>query len=218
MVEVNLLEKYPRTKRDVKARGDEKTEEVRAIARRFGKEFFDGDRKFGYGGFYYNPKFWTGVVKDIIEYYQLKPGDKVLDIGSGKGFMLYDMHLALPSLNLKGIDISDYAVARTKKGVREFNFVGDARDLSMYKDDEFDLVICINTVHNLPEDECGKAIAEIERIGKHAFITMDAWVTDEEKEAMLAWNLTAKTIKSVDGWKRLFKEVGYTGDYYWFMP
>ncbi|MCF7866035.1 class I SAM-dependent methyltransferase [Candidatus Woesearchaeota archaeon] len=218
MTEINLLEKYPKTKRDLKARGEEKTDEIRSVARKFEKDFFDGDRKYGYGGFTYNSRFWSEVVKDFINYYDLQPGNKIFDIGSAKGFMLYDLNQAMPELILKGIDISNYAVAHTIKGVREFNFVGDVRDLSMYKDDEFDLVICINTVHNLPIDECKRAISEIQRIGKHAFITMDAWNTDEEKEAMMAWNLTAKTMMSVLDWKKLFDEVGYKGDYYWFMP
>ena len=88
--EINLLKNYPKTKRDVSKRREEKTEEHRTIARKFGKDFFDGDRRVGYGGFNYNSKYWTQVVKDIAEYYKLKPGNKILDIGCGKGFMLYD--------------------------------------------------------------------------------------------------------------------------------
>jgi radical SAM protein with 4Fe4S-binding SPASM domain len=216
--EIDLLAKYPKSKRDLDERASSKKEEQRAIARKFDKEFFDGDRSTGYGGFNYHPKFWTEVVKDFIEYYNLKPGSKILDVGCAKGFMLYDFLQAMPDLIIKGIDISKYAVENSKEEVREFLEVGNANDLSKFNNNEFDLVISINTVHNLPEDECKKAISEIERVGKNAFITMDAWNNELEKERMIKWNLTAKTLMSVEDWKKLFNEIGYTGNYYWFIP
>lgn len=218
MAEINLMEKYPRAKRDPEARAQEKTEEDRRIARQFGKEFFDGDRKHGYGGYNYNPRFWAEVVQDMIKHYNLKPGDKILDVGCGKGFMLYDFKQAMPGLIVKGIDISEYAIENAKEEVKEFVEVGNANNLSMYKDKEFDLVISITTVHNIPLDECKKCLKEIQRIGKNAFITVDAWRNDEEKELMQAWNLTGLTYMHVNDWKKLFEEVGYTGDYYWFIP
>ena len=108
--EINLLKKYPKAKRDVNKRREEKTKEHRAIARKYGKDFFDGDRKVGYGGFKYNPKYWTEVVKDISNYYKLKSGDKILDVGCGKGFMLYDFFKLSPQFDIYGIDISEYAI------------------------------------------------------------------------------------------------------------
>ena len=101
--------------------------------------------------------------------------------------------------------------------MRPFLTVGNARDLSMFSDNEFDLVISINTVHNLKLEKCKQAIREIQRVGKNAFITMDAWRNDLEKENMQKWNLTAETYMHVDDWERLFEEVGYTGDFYWFI-
>jgi len=218
MTELNLLEKYPKTKRNVELRCEEKTEEDRAIARQFSKEFFDGDRKQGYGGFYYNSKFWAGVVEDMIKYYHLKEGSKLLDVGCAKGFMLYDFKQALPELDVCGIDISEYAIKNAKEEVKDFVSVGDARDLSRYKTKEFDLVVSINTVHNLELSECKKALQEIERIGKNSFITVDSWRTEEEEKRMKSWNLTALTFMHVDDWKKLFEEVVFKGDYYWFIP
>lgn len=218
MAEIDLMEKYPRTKRNVDERGAEKTEEDRRIARKFGKEFFDGDRKHGYGGYSYHPRFWREVVKDMIRHYGLKPGSKVLDVGCGKGFMLYDFLQAEPGLVVRGIDISEYAIQNCMPEMRGFLSVGNAKDLSQFRDNEFDLVVSINTVHNLPLEECRDAIREIERVGKNAFIVNDAWRNEDEKKRMMKWNLTALTFMSVDDWKRLYEEIGYTGDYYWFIP
>ncbi len=217
-MEKDLLARYPKSKRDLKTRAEVKTEAVRAVARQFGEEFFDGDRQFGYGGFNYHPRFWTDVVQDFIAHYQLKPGMKLLDVGCAKGFMLYDFKQAMPGLEFKGLDISDYAIENAIEAVQHDLMVGNAKALP-FPDNEFDLVISVNTVHNLDKEECGVALAEIQRVSKgNAFVTVDAYRNEAEKERMEAWNLTAKTIMHVDQWQAFFKEVGYSGDFYWFMP
>ena len=216
--EINLLKKYPKTKRDLSKRGNEKTEEDRIIARRFDKEFFDGDRKNGYGGYYYNPKFWTEVVKDLNNFYKLKNGSKILDIGCGKGFMLFDFMKLNPNFVLEGIDISDYAITNAVPEVKKFLKVGNAKSLP-YEDNSFDLVISINTTHNLEINQCKKALSEMERVSrKDKYLIVDAYSNEIEKERIFAWNLTAKTILSTNEWISLFEEAGYTGHYYWFEP
>ncbi len=216
--EVNLLKKYPKTKRDLSKRGNEKTEEDRIIARRFDKEFFDGDRKNGYGGYYYNSKFWTEVVKDLNNFYKLKNGSKILDIGCGKGFMLFDFMKLNPNFVLEGIDISDYAITNAVPEVKKFLKVGDAKNLP-YEDNSFDLVISINTTHNLEINQCKKALSEMQRVSrKDKYLIVDAYSNEIEKDRIFAWNLTAKTILSTNEWINLFKESGYTGHYYWFKP
>lgn len=217
-IEIDLLKNYPKTKRDLKQRADSKTEEDRAIARKFGKEFFDGDRNHGYGGFGYMSRFWQPVIPTFQEHFKMDENTKVLDVGCAKGFMLYDMSELIPGISVRGVDISEYAVENAKEEIKEFISVADARKLP-FKDDSFDVVISINTIHNLDKEECAKALQEIERVSRgKSFITVDAYRNDEEKEAMFAWNLTAKTIMSVDEWIAFFDEVGYTGDYYWFIP
>jgi len=216
--EINLLKKYPKTKRDLSKRGNEKTDEDRMIARRFDKEFFDGDRKNGYGGYYYNSKFWTEVVKDLNNFYKLKNGSKILDIGCGKGFMLFDFMKLNPNFVLEGIDISNYAITKAVPEVKKFLKVGDAKSLP-YEDNSFDLVISINTTHNLEINQCKKALSEMERVSrKDKYLIVDAYSNEIEKDRIFAWNLTAKTILSTNEWINLFEEAGYTGHYYWFKP
>lgn len=216
--EIDLLVNYPKTQRKVKERGAEKTEEDRAIARQFGRDFFDGDRKHGYGGFGYNPRFWQPVIPTFQEHFGLTPESSVLDVGSGKGFMIHDMAELIPGITVKGIDISEYGIANTMEDVKPYVQVGNAKSLP-FPDKSFDVVISINTIHNLVRDECATALREIERVSRRgSFITVDAYRNDEEKELMEAWNLTAKTFMHVDEWKTFFDSVGYTGDYYWFIP
>ena len=216
--EINLLRKYPQAKRDLTKRVESKSEEVREIARKFDKDFFDGDRNFGYGGFSYNPKYWTEVVKDFVEFYNLKDGSKILDVGCAKGYMLFDFKKLNPYFKLYGIDVSSYAIENSKEEVKNCLKVANAKNLE-FEDDYFDLVISINTIHNLEKKECLNALKEIQRVTKkNSFITVDAFRDEEEKQRMYAWNLTAKTIMSVDEWKEFFNEANFKGDFYWFIP
>lgn len=217
-MEIDLLKNYPKPKRNLDKRLSEKTPDIVKTAREFGKEFFDGERKFGYGGFFYNPKYWEIVVKNFVDYYKLSSNTRILDIGCAKGFMLYDFKRLFPEINIYGIDISQYAIDNCHVAVKNNIKVGDAKNLE-FDDNYFDLVISINTVHNLDLDDCITSIKEISRVSKaNSFITVDAYNTDEEKERMYKWNLTAKTIMSVNDWKNTFKKIGYNGDYYWFIP
>lgn len=217
MSEVNLLDLYPRSKRPIDERASVVTDEHRRIARQFGRAYFDGDRLTGYGGYRYHPRFWQATVRRFRDYYRLADDASVLDVGCAKGFMLHDFKELMPRLHIAGIDISAYAIEQAIETVKPFLRVGDAKALP-FEDHSFDLVISINTIHNLPLEECKRALREIQRVSrKHAFITVDAWRTEEERQRLLKWNLTALTYMHVDDWKRLFAEVGYTGDYYWFI-
>ncbi|WJG10588.1 class I SAM-dependent methyltransferase [Aliiglaciecola sp. LCG003] len=217
-MEIDLLRNYPKTNRNTQARSEEKTDVVREIARRFGQQFFDGERQYGYGGFKYFPRFWQPVVPDIQHQYGLTEHSAVLDVGCAKGFFLYDLQQLIPGITAKGIDISEYAIANAKDEIKNDVVCGCATQLP-YADKSFDFVMSVNTVHNLDRQECGQALQEIMRVSKgNAFITVDAYRNAEEEARMYEWNLTAKTIMHVDEWKAFFDEVGYTGDYYWFIP
>lgn len=218
MSEINLLENYPKTQRKPQERQNQKTPEVQEIARRFGKEFFDGDRIYGYGGYSYQPRFWQPVIPTFQEYYGLNDENSILDVGCAKGFMLHDFSELIPGIKVQGIDVSEYAIKNALEDMKPFLQVGDAKKLP-FPDQSFDLVVSINTIHNLPIEECKQAIREIQRVSKRdCFITVDAYRNEEEKNLMEMWNLTAKTYMHVDEWVKLFKEIGYEGDYYWFIP
>lgn len=215
---VNLLKNYPQSKRNTSERASVKNEEIRKIAREFGEEFFDGNRAYGYGGFSYNPKYWNPVIPTFQEYWNLDSKSSILDVGCAKGFMIYDFINYIPALNIKGIDISNYAIENSKEEVKNLVTVGDAKSLD-FEDNSFDYVISINTIHNLKKNECFTALKEIQRVSRiSSFITVDAYNNDEEKKRMFDWNLTAKTIMSTSEWIDFFDEAQFTGDYYWFIP
>ena len=216
--EIDLLKNYPKTKRNLSERAQEKTIEDRMIARQFGREFFDGERRHGYGGFTYQSRFWEKVIPDIVEYYNLSSDARILDIGCAKGFMLYDFQKYNSNFQLHGVDISEYAISEAVEDVKDSLTVGCATKLP-YDDASFDLIISINTLHNLEGNELDEAFKEVSRVSRRSsFITVDAYRNEQEKKAMDAWNLTAKTILSVSDWVSYFERAGYKGDYFWFTP
>jgi len=216
--EINLLQNYPNSSRSVLDRGMSKTPKDQEIARKFGEEFFDGSRSHGYGGFNYHKRFWQNVIPDFQQYWRLSKDDLVLDIGCAKGFMLYDMQRLIPGIEVYGVDISEYAIKHVMNEVREFCQVSNATQLP-FDDKSIDVSISITTLHNLDEVDLITALSEIERVTRRgSFITLDAYRSNEERDRMNAWNLTAKTVKHVDEWKVFLNDVGYTGDYYWFIP
>jgi ubiquinone/menaquinone biosynthesis C-methylase UbiE len=217
MSEINLLDRLPQTKRDLKARAQEKTPEDKALAKQFGRDFFDGERRHGYGGYRYDGR-WLPVARRFAEHYQLGPDARILDVGAAKGFLMYDFLQVLPRATVRGIDVSTYARENAHGGMGPLIDIGSAEKLP-YPDKSFDLVVSINSIHNLPLAPCKTALRELERVSRaHKFVTIDAWRTAEEHQRLLDWILTAETYLSVDDWVRLFAEVGYTGDYWWFIP
>jgi ubiquinone/menaquinone biosynthesis C-methylase UbiE len=215
--EINLLDLYPKSKRPIDERAKLITEEHRAIARKFDVEYYDGNRLTGYGGYSYDPRFWTDTVLRLRDYYKLPDDARILDVGCAKGFMMYDFSLLMPRAEIRGIDVSIYAYDHAKPEMKKHIQVASANNIP-FPDDTFDLVISINTIHNLPLIDCKQALREIQRVSRrHAYVVNDAWRTEAEHEAMLKWNLTALTYMHVNDWKKLFAQVGYTGDYYWFF-
>lgn len=216
MAEINLLDLYPRTKRSIAERAKTVTAIDRDIARRFGKEFFDGDRRQGYGGYRYDGR-WKPVVQRISEHYRLTNQDTILDVGCAKGFTLQDFREALPGVKVVGVDVSSYAISCAMDSVKPYLTIANASHLP-FPDKSFDFVFSINTIHNLPEDLCRRALQEIERVSRrHKFVVVDSYRNPDEKERMEQWNLTAHTYFDTERWKRFFREAGYTGDYYWFI-
>jgi SAM-dependent methyltransferase len=215
MAEVNLLRRYPRSKRNVEKRTGAQSEENIRIAREYGREYFDGSRDTGYGGYRYDPRWWTGVAEDMIAHFDLKPGDRVLDVGCGKGFLVKDLMRVCPGIEAFGLDISEYALMHCEPEVVGRLHLGNCIKLP-FPDNSFAATIAVNVVHNLERDECIAAVREIERLSPgRAYIQVDSYRTPEEEELFLSWVLTAKTHHDPAGWRQLFAEAGYTGDFYW---
>jgi len=212
MAEINLLRSLPKGSRNIKARETTKTEEHIRISREYGFMYFDGPRDYGYGGYRYDGR-WIPVAKDIITHFDLKPGDRLLDVGCAKGFLVKDL-LAL-GIDAFGIDISEYALMHCEPEVVGRLHLGSADHLP-FPDQSFAAVISINTVHNLTYNRCVTAVREIERLApSKGFIQVDSYRTQEQKHIFESWVLTALYHDYPDGWQRLFQEAGYTGDWYW---
>jgi ubiquinone/menaquinone biosynthesis C-methylase UbiE len=216
LAEINLLTTHPAAKRNYEKRAEEKTQEIIQLAKQFGKDFFDGDRKCGYGGFKYDGR-WKAVIERMRKHYGLPDNAAILDVGCAKGFMLHDFKEVMPECTVAGVDISEYAIENAMESVKPHLKIGSADKLG-FPDNSFDLVISVNSIHNLPRDRCIKALQEIERVSRgHSYMTVDAWRNEEERENLLKWVLTAETYMHVNDWKKLFPEIGYTGDYFWFI-
>lgn len=216
MSEINLLDVYPKANRNLDKRAAS-TPEDRAIAAKFGFEYFDGDRSQGYGGYKYDGR-WVSVCQRFQKHYGLTAESKILDVGCAKGFMMHDFRKVIPGVTVAGLEISQYGIDNAMEDVKPLIKKGNCVELP-FEDKSFDLVVCINTIHNLARPECKRAVQEIERVSrKNSFIVIDAYHNEEEKARLLKWNLTAKTHMYCDEWKVFFKEAGYTGDYYWFIP
>ena len=214
MVEVDLLRALPKTKRNIQKRAEAKDAAVVAIAKQFGEMYWDGPREYGYGGYRYDGR-WRPVARDIIIHFGLKPGMRVLDVGCGKGFLVKDLRVECPGLEAFGVDISRYALMHCERDVAGRVHLGSAESLP-FPDRSFDAVVSINTLHNLSRERVIVAIKEIERLAPgHAFVQVDAYYTPEQRELFMQWVLTAEFHGYPEQWLQVFKEAGYTGDWYW---
>ncbi|HUA51482.1 MAG TPA: methyltransferase domain-containing protein [Candidatus Sulfotelmatobacter sp.] len=213
MAEVNLLAALPKGKRNLNARSTKTDEHVR-VSREYGQAYFDGPREYGYGGYRYDGR-WIPVARDMIAHFGLKPGDRVLDVGCAKGFLVKDLMQVCPGLEAFGIDVSRYALDHCERDVVGRLHLGSADDLP-FPDGSFQAVISLNTVHNLERLDCIRALREMQRLapGK-GFVQVDSYRTPEQRAVFVDWVLTAKYHDYPDGWIKTFQEAGYTGDYYW---
>ncbi len=212
---IHLTRALPKPKRNLENRKVKKDQEAIIISKKYDFEYFDGDRKYGYGGYKYDGR-WIPVAKDIIEHFGLKPGDRLLDIGCAKGFLIKDLLDSLPGLEVFGLDISDYAIKNCHKDIIGRIHKGNAKDLP-FPSNSFDAVISLDTIHNLNRYDVIIALKEIQRIikGEKSFVKVDSYNTPEEKEIFENWVLTAEYHDYPEGWLKTFKDAGYKGDYDW---
>lgn len=204
---------HKRTQRDYLGRVNEYPKaEAAKVAKRFDQEYWDGDRKFGYGGYSYDGR-WRSVAEAMAEHYGLKSGQRVLDVGCGKAFLLYELSQVVPGLDVHGIDISEYGVAHAKPEIRERLQVASATELP-FPDGHFDLVYSINTLHNLYNYELDRALREMQRVGKeHRYLVVESYRNESEKANLLYWQLTCESFCTPKEWEWWFEQTGYTGDH-----
>jgi ubiquinone/menaquinone biosynthesis C-methylase UbiE len=183
------------------------------VAKLYGEDYWDGSRRFGYGGYKYIPGRWKSVAQALISNYKLGPGSKILDVGCGKGFLLHEMLVLEPKLIVFGFDISAYGISNSTDLVRPHLYVHRAQEKYPYSDKDFDLVISLATLHNLPLKEVKIALNEIERVGKKAFIMLESYRNETELFNLQCWALTCESFHDDRGWMWLYDEFGYTGDY-----
>jgi ubiquinone/menaquinone biosynthesis C-methylase UbiE len=214
MKEVNFLEKYQKaTQRNYIERVTQSDKaENAAIAKQWGYDYWDGDRRYGYGGYRYDNR-WRVIADDMARHYGLKPGDKILDIGCGKAFLLYEFTQAVPGIEVAGLDISNYGIENAKEEIRDKLTVGNCIALP-WEDNSFDFVFSINTFHNLYVYELERAIKEMQRVSKGAkWCCVESYRNEKEKANLLYWQLTCQSFYSPEEWKWLYDQWGYQGDY-----
>jgi ubiquinone/menaquinone biosynthesis C-methylase UbiE len=212
--EVDLLRSIPRSKRNLAERTQLRNTEVIRESKKYGQMYFDGPREYGFGGYKYDGR-WKPVAKDLIEYFGLVNGDRTLDVGCAKGFLVKElMDLGIDAY---GIDISEYAVRNCHPDVIGRIHVGNIEDLP-FPDNSFRCVTAIDVVHNLPRHRAAVALREIQRLSAgRAFVRVDSYRTPEQKAVFESWVLTAEYHDYPAGWIDLFEESGYTGDYNWVI-
>ena len=203
------------TKRDYLARvndPDYPKAKAAALAKQWAHDYWDGDRRINYGGYRYMEGRWEKVARAMVDHYGLKPGDKVLDVGCGKAFLVYDFTKVVPGIDIQGIDVSEYAIANAKEEVKDRVRVGNATKLP-WPDKHFDFVYSLNTLHNLHCYDLDLALREMERVGKKKYLCVESYRTEAEKANLLYWQVTCEAFNTPEEWAWWFKLTGYTGDH-----
>jgi protein-L-isoaspartate(D-aspartate) O-methyltransferase len=207
-----IAENHNKTKRNYVRVPLEEKAACAEIAKRFERDYWDGDRKHGYGGYRYDGR-WEGFAKKLIDHYKLTNSSSILDVGCGKGFQLYEIHKLLPGAKVLGIDVSQYGIENAPEGIQPFLKLGNAKKLE-FPDKSFDFVYSLNAIHNLFLPDLATSLREIQRVAKKdAYVVMDSYRNVVEKENLLSWQLTCESFYTPDEWKWIFDQTGYTGDY-----
>lgn len=214
MAEVDFITRvHTATKRNYLERVVEHDKaECAEVAGRFDRDYWDGDRRHGFGGYRYDGR-WRPVAEAMVEHYGLKPGSRILDIGCGKGFLLYEFTQLVPDIEIAGIDISDYAIANAKEEVRPRLRAGHANSLP-FPDGSFDFVVSLNTFHNLYNYDLHEALKEMQRVGRgDRYLTVESYRNEREKVNLMYWQLTCRAFMTPREWEWAFAQAGYSGDW-----
>ena len=212
--ELSLVTKlHSSTSRNYLARMNDNKVEAMLVAKQYGFDYWDGDRRYGYGGHRYILDRWKPVAEALIERFGLNEKSKILDIGCGKGFLLYEIQKLLPGVSLTGVDYSKYAVENRHPELNARYFYHDARTKLPFLDKEFDLAISLATFHNFHLYELEIAVPELQRVSRKGYLMVESFRNELEMFNLECWALTAETIMDVDEWKWLYSRLGFEGDY-----
>lgn len=181
-------------------------------AKEYEVDYWDGDRRYGYGGYKYDGR-WKSVAEQLIEIYRLPPNANILDVGCGKAHLLYELKQLLPQAELVGFDVSRHGLADAPEPVRSQLLHYRAQDVYPWGDDYFDLVISLGCLHNLRIFELKSALTEIERVGRNKFVMVESYRNEQELFNLQCWALTAESFFDVAEWIWMYEHFGYTGDY-----
>ncbi len=201
-------------KKPVKVRGKvakERTVLNKIRAWELSKDYYDGNRLNGYGGFKYDGR-WQKMLPKIIKKYKLTKNSKILDLGCKKGFLLKDLNILIPGIKTVGIENHPYAL---KKAVKcKSKLIQSEYYKIPYKKKYFDLVIAFNSLYMYNLGDVIKSLKEIERVSKNSYIVLASGENDKERNKFYKWTLIGTSILLQKEWKKLFKNIGFTGDYY----
>jgi ubiquinone/menaquinone biosynthesis C-methylase UbiE len=201
------------TQRDYLARMVDDKVHCMKIAKKYGKDYWDGNRRYGYGGYNFIPGRWKSVAQALITTYKLGPYSKILDVGCGKGYLLHEIVLIDPTIDIVGIDISDHGISCATEIVKSKLHIHRAQDKYPFADNEFDLVISLGTLHNLRLFDIKAALTEIERVGREGYVMVESYRNDQELFNLQCWALTCESFFDIKEWIWLYENYGYTGDY-----
>jgi len=201
------------TKRDYIGRMVDEKVHCMIKAKEYEFDYWDGDRRYGYGGYRYMPGRWKPVAQALIDLYDLKGDAKILDVGCGKAYLLHEIKLLLPDCQVTGFDVSRHGLADATPEIKDFLFRYRAQDRYPWGDDHFDLVISLGCLHNLRLFELETAVKEIERVGRNKYIMLESYRNELEQFNLQCWALTAESFFDTAEWIWLYEHFGYTGDY-----
>lgn len=211
---LNLIQElHKSTKRDYIGRMLDEKVQCMSVARKFDFDYWDGQRRYGFGGYKYIPGRWKGMAQNLIDRYGLTNSSSILDVGCGKGFLLYEIQLLLPEIKIVGVDISKYAIENCHESLKAHFFVQDCRKKLEFPDKYFDLVISINTLHNFELPSVVEALTEIQRLGINSYVVVEAYETLTQFFNLQCWALTAPTLITPKEWEWLFDTAGFNGDF-----
>lgn len=210
--EINLISKlHLQTKRNYLERMKNNKIHCMKVSSKFEKNYWDGPRKYGYGGYKYIKNRWKNVAKNIIKRFNLTYKSKILDLGCGKGYLIYEIKKIIPEIKVVGLDISKYAVKHAHPDIKKYVKFGDARKKLRFKKKEFNLLISIGCLHNLELNELFFSLKEISRVSKKQYLLVESYKDEKELFNLQCWALTCKSFFSKKEWSWIFKKKKLSG-------